>query len=137
MNFNLRSITKLNQLQSTKDAISWLKSLKYKNRRHFLSYDSISFYPNITKSILKKAFFWARSMMKITEADENLIFLARKSFLFINGQPWVKNQDSNFDVTQGAFDGAEVAEFIGIFILHKLSSIMNIADFASYHDDGI
>ena len=41
------------------------------------------------------------------------------------------------DVIMGTFDGAEVAEFVGLFILHKLSSIMDITDFALYRDDGI
>ena len=35
INANLRSITNLNQLQSTNDAISWFESLKCKNGRHF------------------------------------------------------------------------------------------------------
>ena len=63
--------------------------------------------------------------------------MARHSFLFINGHPWVKKENPSFDVTMGAFDGAEVAEFIGLYILHKLSSIMKISDFALYRDDGI
>ena len=45
INSNLRSITNLNQLQSTNDAISWFKSLKCMNRRHFLAFDIVSFYP--------------------------------------------------------------------------------------------
>ena len=80
---------------------------------------------------------WARSKIRITKADEDMVFMARRSFLFINGQPWVKRDNPTFDVTMGAFDGAEVAEFVGMFALHKLSFIMNIADFALYRDDGI
>ena len=137
INSNLRTLTKLNQLQSTKDAITWFESIKGKKRRYFLGFDIKSFYPNITERILKNALSWARSLIKITKADENLIFMARRSFLFIEGRSWVKKENSTFDVTMGAFDGAEVAEFIGIFILDKLSSIMKISDFALYRDDGI
>ena len=48
-----------------------------------------------------------------------------------------QKENPTFDVTMGAFDGAEVAEFTGLYILHKLSSIMKISDFALYRDDGI
>ena len=37
----------------------------------------------------------------------------------------------------GAFDGAEVEEFVGLFLLHKLSTIMSISDYALYRDDRI
>ena len=40
--------------------------------------------------------------------------------MFLNDRPWVKEEESTFDVTMGAFDGAEVAEFVGLFILKKL-----------------
>ena len=137
INQKIRSKIKLNQLQSTNDAISWFNSLKWKNQRYFLMFDIISFYPSITEEILKKAFNWARTITKISKADEIMVFVARRSFLFINDQPWVKKENSTFDMTMGSFDGAEVAEFVGLFLLHKLSSVMNILDFALYRDDGI
>ena len=59
INSNLRSLTKLNQLQSTQDAISWFKSLNLKNRRLSLGFDICSFHPNISESVLEKAFTWA------------------------------------------------------------------------------
>ena len=53
----------------------------------------------------------------------------------------MKEEESTFDVTMGAFDGAEVAEFVGLFILKKLSSIMNPDNFVLYREpyrvDGI
>ena len=38
--------------------------------------------------------------------------MARHSFLFIDGKPWVKKENPTFDVTMGAYDGAKVAEFV-------------------------
>ena len=86
INSNIRSITKLNQLQSSQDAISWFKSLKYKKQRYFLMFDIKSYYPSIKRDLLKKTFNWARTIMKISKADENLVFMARRSFLFMNDQ---------------------------------------------------
>jgi hypothetical protein len=46
---------------------------------------------------------------------------ARKSLLFYNQQAWTKrNNTTTFDVTMGSFDGAEVCELVGLFILNTL-----------------
>ena len=87
---------------------------------------------DISESILKKTFEWARSIVKIPKADENLVFMARRSFLFLNDKPWVKKENPTFDVTMGSYDGAEVAEFVGLYLLNELSSIMNVSAFALY-----
>ena len=36
------------------------------------------------------------------------------------GGTWMK-KDGSFDVTMGAYDGAEVCELVGIFLLDKIS----------------
>ena len=49
---------------------------------------------------------------------------ARKTLLFNESKPWLKmfgNED--FDVPMGCFDGAEVFELVGSFILTKLSKV--------------
>ena len=46
-----------------------------------------------------------------------------KSLLFDNETGWTKkNHSSMFDVTMGSFDGAEVCELIGIFLLNNLGA---------------
>ena len=70
INSELRAKTHLNQLQSTNDAISWFNALNLKKRRHFLIFYIVSFYPSISEDILKKTFAWARSILRISEADE-------------------------------------------------------------------
>ena len=49
-----------------------------------------------------------------------MICRARKSLLFNEGGKWMK-KDGLFDVTMGAFDGAEVGELFGTFLLDKIS----------------
>ena len=34
----------------------------------------------------------------------------------MEGSPWIKKCKANFDVTMGAYDGAGVAEFVGLYI---------------------
>ena len=55
--------------------------------------------------------------------EEIIIKHARKSLLFHDGLPWVKRDSSNaFDVTMGSYDGAEICELVGLFILSKLKA---------------
>ena len=50
---------------------------------------------------------------------------------------WRKKGNSLFDVTMGAFDGAEICELVGCFILNKLSQKYNKRDVGLYRDDGL
>ena len=51
--------------------------------------------------------------------DFSFILHCCKSLLFSNNEAWRKKQiESCFDVTTGIFDGAEVCELVGIYILY-------------------
>ena len=41
-----------------------------------------------------------------------IYYNVRRSFVIRDGEVWVKTQCSEFDVTMGAYDGAEVADSI-------------------------
>ena len=57
--------------------------------------------------------------------------------MFSYKECWKKKGDSLFDVTMGAFDGAEVCELVGCFIFHKLSQKYKKHDVGLYRDDGV
>ena len=64
--------------------------------------------------------------------------LCRKSVLFDNETAWTKkNHSSMFDVTMGSFDGAEVCELIGLFLLNNLSEKYGKNNVGLYRDDGL
>ena len=67
--------------------------------------------------------------VNITQGDIEVMFHSRKSILHNNGIPWVKKAGTGFDVTTGAYDGAEICEPIGIFMLSLLGTL--------YRDDGL
>ena len=48
-----------------------------------------------------------------------------------------KERNSMFDVTTGCWDGAELCELTGVFILGKLASFFGISDIGLYRDDGL
>ena len=51
------------------------------------------------------------------------MFHARKSWLFHSNQSWIKKGSDNFDVTMASYDGVEICELVGIFMLSLLSRV--------------
>ena len=51
---------------------------------------------------------------------------------------WIKNSENPmFDVTMGSFDGAEICEIVGLYLLDKLSVLLHKEDVGLYRDDGL
>ena len=75
--------------------------------------------------------------MTIKSKDRETIFHARKSLLYNEGEPWIKKQSNSFDVTMGSYDGAEVCELIGIFMLSLIGNKYNPNNIRLYRDDGL
>ena len=91
------------------------------------------------KVLLNKSIVYAKSFTKKIEDNViNAIKLARKSLLFNKDGTWVKKGDDTlFDVTMGSFDGAEICELVGLYLLDKLSSLIGRKNVGLYRDDGL
>ena len=51
---------------------------------------------------------------------------------------WVKKgNDTLFDVTMGSFDGLEICELVGLYLLDKLSNLIVRENVGLYRDDGL
>ena len=121
VNTHLRAILNVNQWRNTKNVIEWFGNIEQKSRHSFISFDIVDFYPSISENLLDQALSWASSLADISHENIPIIKHARKSLLFNNGKPWIKNNNSNlFDVTMGSYDGAEICELVGLFILNHL-----------------
>ena len=48
-----------------------------------------------------------------------------------------KGENALFDVTMGSHDGAEICELVGIYLLGKLSNIIDRNNIGLYRDDGL
>ena len=137
INKELLAKLKLNQWKSTENAIDWFKKIERKHECKFVVFDIEQFYQSIKEETLLKALDFAKSKTKILKKDIDVIRHARRSLLFNKNVPWVKKEDENFDVTMGAYDGAEVCELIGIYIQALLSEKFEKEDFGLYRDDGL
>ena len=136
----VRERSGLNQWQSTQQALKWFVDLPNKQKLRFFTFDVNAFYPSITLRLLKNAITWARQFCPISELDEEVFLHCRRTFLFHDGKVWVKKENPDFDVPMGSYDGAEICEIAGLYILDKLISSnigMTKENTGLYRDDGL
>ena len=63
---------------------------------------------------------------------------SRKSVLFNNTSAWIKREgDPDFDVTMGSFDGVDICELVGVYILNVLGEKYGKERVGLYRDDGL
>ena len=136
VNNELRTSLGLNQWRSTQDVLTWFENIGEKQRKHFIQFDIVDFYPSISEDLLRRSLEFARTRVNITEEHQNLIITANNSVLYAKSQPWKKkNSNTFFDITQGSYPGAENCELVGLYILSQLQEIGE--DCGLYRDDGL
>ena len=69
--------------------------------------------------MLSKCLSFAETKVQITDDDKKIIYHSTKLLLFDRGNTWMKKRGGS-DVAMGAYDGAEVSELVGTFLLEKL-----------------
>ena len=66
-----------------------------------------------------------------------IVMHCRQSLLFTKEGTWVKKSGGMFDVTMGSYDGAEVCELVGIYLLNQVNTAFLNISFGLYRDDGL
>ena len=79
-------------------------------------FDIKYFYPSIQEELLNRELRFSQEYTYITSKDKGIIYHARKSLLFDEKDTWMKKQSGLFDVTMGAYYGAEVCELVGTYV---------------------
>ena len=69
-----------------------------------------------------KSLNYAKSIEAIDEKVLKVTMQSRKSFLFDRDNVWFKKENTNFVVTLGSYDGAELCKLTGLYILNVLSN---------------
>ena len=138
INESVRNALNVNQWRNTDSVLDWFKAINDKRNCHFVKFDIVSFYPSISKTTLMNALEFAKQHHNITEDMVKAITNSRKAFLYFEGNPWVKKDvEEHFDVTEGSFDGAEVCELVGLFMLTQLNELITDGSVGLYRDDGL
>ena len=134
--------------------ISWFKQIPIKEKNKFIKFDIVDFYPSITEDLLMKSLNYlklieaidekvvkvivhSRTIEAIDEKVVKVIMNSRKSLLFDRDNAWVKKENPNVDVTMGSYDGVELCELTGLYILNALSSKFGKEKIGLYRDDGL
>ena len=138
-NINKRLCTRLNinQWKNTASVIEWFKRIEQKHLYKFIMFDIKDFYPWTQDELLNKGLRFAQEYIDVTSKDTEIIYHARKSLLFDGNDTCMKNQSGFFDVTMGVYDGAEVCELVGTYMLSFISKNYSKKDFGLYRDGGL
>ena len=137
INLRVRMSTNPQQWRDTQAVIKWFESLPDRETLSFVKFDIVEYYPSISEVLLGKAIYFARRHTIITSEEEKIIWHSRKSLLFGNNSTWTKQDGSLFDVTMGSYDGAEVCELVGLYLLDQLSHKFDKEKIGLYRDDGL
>ena len=137
VNSRVRNSSGLQQWKNSTAVIDWFNGLSNKANLKFMKFDIVEFYPSISGDLLRKALDYAKTLTNISDTDEAIIWHSRKSLLFNENSTWTKKQGGNFDVTMGSYDGAEVCELVGLYLLNLLSVHFDRNQLGLYRDDGL
>ena len=103
-----------------------------------MSFDIEKFYPSISKELLQKTMNHVSTFVRINNEKINVIMHSRKSLLFDSNNIWIKKDGHpNFDVTMRSYDGAEICELVGLYILDVLGEKYGKYRIGFYRDDGL
>ena len=135
INSSLTEQLKVNQWKNTQNVIEWFTKIEEKSNHKFIVFDIKDFYPSIKETLLIKAINFAEKRVNITNEDKVIIKHARKSLLYDNREPRMKKDSGLFDVTMGVYNGTEVCELVGTFLLYKLSLKYNKNNIGIYREN--
>ena len=137
---NATIMTKLDLklLKNSAETIEWFKNTEFKPRKSFIQFDIVDYYPSISKVLFDKVLLFASENTTglITPDSTEIFENARQSILCYNSQIWQKNTGP-FDITMGAFDGAQITDLVGLYILNELKEKIPEIEFGLYRDDGL
>ena len=131
--YDVKTATNIKHWKNTNDIVNWFNSIENISKYMFISFDICDFYPSITNKLLEKSLKFASQFSNISVEDIRII-KHTKNTLFKDGTPWAK-KSSDFNVTMGSFDGAEVCELVGLYLPSQLQHLD--VDVGLYRDDGL
>ena len=140
INTQLLQKLNVNQWKNTHSVIKWFNAIPNKGDCTFVQFDIDSFYPSITLSLFEKVIKFAKQHVSIKKEEIDIIKQSRKTLLFYKEEPWTKkNSDTDFDVPMGSYDGAELCELVGTFLLSEIlkEDLCDKSNMGLYRDDGL
>ena len=81
------------------------------------------FYPSIPEELLNKRLTFTQKYIDICGKDREIIYHARKLLLSDEKDTWMEKLSGLFDVTMGAYDGAEVCELLSAYVISYIRKV--------------
>ena len=101
-----------------------MKPLITSRNKRSLFFDIESFYRPISLHLFEKVLNFAKRITPIGDSDLRIMMHSRKNLLFHDREPFIKREDNeNFNVPMGYFDGVEVCGLVGTYILSHLNTV--------------
>ena len=125
-----RDSLRINQWNDVSEVTERLLKITDKSRYKFAS-------SSISEKLLANALNFVKEITDISREGIQIMYRARKLFLFGNEKLWIKRGGNRFYVPIVPYNGAEVCKLLGIFMLNKISEKHNVNDLGLYRDHGL
>ena len=134
----IRSKSNLTQWLNSEEVIKWFNSFNDKSHKCFINFDIKNLYPSIKKEHLIKANKIAEKYTTFNKQEIDTLMHTCQTIIFHDNRIWTKKtNNNNFDIAMGSFQGAEVCDLIGLYILSEISPITGLPNIGLYRDDGL
>ena len=115
----------------------WFQNIDDKDICSFKTFDIVDLYPSVSKDLLINAINFAKSITPTDDRIVKTILHARKPLLFNKNKVWIKKHNPDFDATMGSFDGVEVCELVGFYLLDILRKEFGHNKIGFSREDGL
>ena len=120
--------------------IKWFRNIENKPNCSFIIFDIQNFYPSILFccQLFNRAIEFGKEIYNLSNDDISIIMQSRTTLLYSDDEPWVKKDDEDdFDIPLGCYDGAEMCKLVGTYLLNQLKVVIAKENMGLYRDDGL
>ena len=120
--------------------IKWFRNTENKPNCSFIIFDIQNFYPSILFccQLFNRAIEFGKEIYNLSNDDISIIMQSRTTLLYSDDEPWVKKDDEDdFDIPLGCYDGAEMCKLVGTYLLNQLKVVIAKENMGLYRDDGL
>ena len=138
MNQEITSSILVNQWKSYSAVTKWFRNIENKPNSSFIIFDIQNFNPSISLSSFNRATEFGKGIYNLSNDEISIVMQQRKTLLFSDGEPWVeKDDEDDFDIPMGCYNGAELCELVGTYLLNQLKVVVAKENMGLYRDDGL
>ena len=138
MNKEITSSIQVDYWKNSSVVIKWFRNLENNSSSLVIIFDIEDFYSSILLSAFNRAIEFGKEISNSLNDENSMIMITRETLLFSDGEAWVKkNEEDAFDVPLGLYDGAEMCELVGTYLLNQLKVAIGKENMGLSRDDSL